>query len=94
MKIIPLTFPCGCVCSREFWDGRPTLFTRFCDPHWKQHEHDEEIGDVVAVACDCPACEFSRWAQATPRISEASVEGENWKFMARLKARREREATR
>lgn len=87
MRVIPIDFPCGCVCSREFWDGRPTLFTRFCDAHWKHHEHDEEIGDVVTITCDCPACEFSRWAGEHP-TREGNYEAENWKFLAGLAARR------
>lgn len=92
-RFLPLTFPCGCTTEqRPGWvEFRP------CWSHFALHKDGIEIEaeNEAILGCDCPHCEFGRFAKRRyddGRLVRRAVIGENWKFFARLAARR-RKAT-
>ena len=84
-------FPCGCVCERDCTVGEAVLVTTTCEPHQQEHEGGVTIDDASFVGCDCPGCEFGRYAVAR-NATTGNLWPDNWKFLARLNARRRRSA--
>jgi hypothetical protein len=92
MRVIPIVFPCGCECTRDFVDGVSVISTKHCEPHELAEEDAITVDECSYLGCDCPACEFGRFAHARETLPE-QVDAENWKFLARLAARRRKAAT-
>jgi hypothetical protein len=88
-RFIPIEFPCGCVVEQPPDPGSVTFYV--CDPHHAGHQEMTHLDGYCLGDCECPCCEFERFAKR--RHEERSFEGrnvtpDNWKFFARLIARR------
>jgi hypothetical protein len=80
-------FPCGCACERR----GEILASRLCDAHEAVHAASVTLDETHFAGCDCPGCEFGKYAAAREPIA-GSAWPDNWKFLARLRARRAKAA--
>ena len=90
MKVIPIEFPCGCDFDEIFHQGRKLLLNGYCRRHARRHRQGITLDDATILGCDCPGCEFGRYALS--RGPTTQPDGENWKALTRIAARRERQA--
>lgn len=90
MKVTPLDFPCGCDMSEVFYQGVKLLLNGYCRRHARIHRAGITLDDATILGCDCPGCEFGKYAST--REPTTQPDGENWKALTRIHARRHRKA--